>query len=429
MNGDEQDQAEKAYTIQIPGMTDVFRIPLDPEYNRRLQVERIRRLKERYSPLPEKLQWIPTVITKLDDAEDLLSVALTLAKPLLRRLPARFIPGLGWILLGLDILNFSILIMGMLTTGPRMKAVAREADDIFRVSRAWRIRRVERWLSRTSWFGFALEAGQVLESLTGYGLSLGSIMGFMSDAMWGGIRALQGKQVRFVGPPPSDPLGKAYRYMSTSHVIPFLSDEVDNAGMNMMLAAENVARTIIRTQANPEILNERAPAAEETEVPVFEPWDPVSRAALLENGIDPEGPIRPPWYGDEPNPRYIDIYNQVADMESEFTWYRREAYGPTDEGTIAKMLYHEAGEQSMDIIHGEEGILEPAYSDVEIVTQKTIEYGIYPPDGTPKDQFEIYAGYVMRASRADGEMYPTMERLIEWAIWMWGGYQTTPTVW
>jgi hypothetical protein len=91
------------YTINVPGISDVLRIPgLDSKDLRR---ERYQRWQSSRSPLPEALRPLVKIITKLDDAQDLLFTALALVTPLLRRIGLRFIPFLGWALTLNDILN------------------------------------------------------------------------------------------------------------------------------------------------------------------------------------------------------------------------------------------------------------------------------------------------------------------------------------
>src|SRR3989304_3781074 len=97
MNGDADDQRDKVYRIQIPGMKGFVSVPAEKKLTPEVKDIIIKRYMAKYSPVPRKLQWIPGVINQIDDAQDLLSVALTLGKPLLRKLPGRFIPGLAFL--------------------------------------------------------------------------------------------------------------------------------------------------------------------------------------------------------------------------------------------------------------------------------------------------------------------------------------------
>ena len=92
-----------SFTLNIPGVTDILRLPgLESPQLRR---ERALRMKASKSPLPQSLQWIPKVMNKLDDAQDLLITGLALLWPLLRRLPKPWLGPLGILLTISDILN------------------------------------------------------------------------------------------------------------------------------------------------------------------------------------------------------------------------------------------------------------------------------------------------------------------------------------
>lgn len=91
------------FTIDVPGIADIIKLPgLESGALRR---ERFLRMKSARSAIPEALQWIPHVLTKLDDAQDILSTGLALAIPLIKRLPTRVLPGVGWLLAANDVLN------------------------------------------------------------------------------------------------------------------------------------------------------------------------------------------------------------------------------------------------------------------------------------------------------------------------------------
>jgi hypothetical protein len=91
------------YTINIPGITDILRIPgLETKELRR---ERFLRMKTSVPALPRVLQWIPPLINKLDDAQDLLFTGLALAWPILRLLGRPFLGPLGILLTVSDLLN------------------------------------------------------------------------------------------------------------------------------------------------------------------------------------------------------------------------------------------------------------------------------------------------------------------------------------
>src|SRR5690242_5710254 len=96
---------ERGYVITLPGVNDVISVP--PMDDVQIKRERLSRWRLRTvnSPVPEPLQALSPLINWLDDKQDLLIFALTAGKFLLRKLPSRFIPYLGWALLANDALN------------------------------------------------------------------------------------------------------------------------------------------------------------------------------------------------------------------------------------------------------------------------------------------------------------------------------------
>lgn len=95
--------APNPYTVQIPGITDILKVPgVDSAELRR---ERGARMARARSPLPVGLQWIPPLLNKLDDAQDLLYTGLVIGVGILKALGVRAIPGLGVLLTVNDLLN------------------------------------------------------------------------------------------------------------------------------------------------------------------------------------------------------------------------------------------------------------------------------------------------------------------------------------
>jgi len=94
---------DQPFTLNLPGLTDFIKFPgLESKALRR---ERFERFKASRSALPGFLQWIPPLLTKLDNAQDMLFTGLAIGVQLLKWIGFRSIPGLGWALLANDLLN------------------------------------------------------------------------------------------------------------------------------------------------------------------------------------------------------------------------------------------------------------------------------------------------------------------------------------
>lgn len=399
MNGDAEDQANKAYTITIPGMHDVFIIPADKQTWRNRQVARIIRMKQQNSPIPDKLKWIPQVINYIDDAQDNLAIALIAGKFLLRYVAPRFVPYLGWALLANDILNLGTHLLSFAMTGRPGKLGLREVVTALAFGRAKRMKRVAQFMSKTNWVGATIQGGQVLEQHTGYGLRLGGVMGLASDLTWGAIRAAEGKQVRIVGPPPGDPLTKAARFLVQTAQMGWLSNEVTKEDHMIINAAQAVAAARLTQEMGYVQMDDRAAILEQTEYPLFEPWDEDSRAALYDNGIDPSGPIRPFYRGRYNQPSFKQLIQSNGQNQWDYEYYQRYIYGSSDTGTLMKTIHDQAGTDILSMTVDEPNNLQDVgHNELNLVYAMT-EFELFPPyipDIYDMKDFIEYMAYVMQ---------------------------------
>ena len=276
------------YTIDIPGMRDVFKLPLPYMQDKKLKRERYQRFKTAKSPVPDWLNWVPDVIKKIDDAQDLLYTAFFLAKPLLRKLPARFIPYVGWGLLLMDIMNLGTKILGLSMTPGLSKPCVRKTYKNYKRPKKF-IRDIFRdFIGPTGWrrwLGFALQAPQALESLTGYGLVLGSVMGTVSNVVWSIPRILSGDKIVWRGPPSADPLSKAFNYLTGDIFVHNARDILTPEEHATLILAHNAALSIVFASGTP--LNmERSSQIQNIPVITGEPWELSTLEMLEEEGVD-----------------------------------------------------------------------------------------------------------------------------------------------
>ncbi|MBM4338986.1 MAG: hypothetical protein FJ110_05545 [Deltaproteobacteria bacterium] len=201
-------QAKYGNTINIPGFSDVIHIipkarisaeeraahlwaikrglpsPLIPAQLQTLQYKKFRFLKALASPTPTWAKNIGAVSTVLDNVEDglvTISVLGRIAAKIAPRLAGKLIPGVGWVLLGSDILNALNLISWVTfsANGAKRKVEGLAERNPFHskaaANRAFRIKR-----SIPS-IGEILEILQTTDQLFGVGLCLGGIMGVVTD--------------------------------------------------------------------------------------------------------------------------------------------------------------------------------------------------------------------------------------------------------
>lgn len=330
------------YTIRIPGLSDIFRFTshnpepmsrdeldtrlrlqdwemmtgrplsdtakqyleiLDYKYwnEHRPQVERqkqrIQQMKAGPSPIPEPLRWIPDVINAIDDAQDLLYTAAYLARPLLKRIPGRFIPYVGWGLMAMDIANLMVALLGMAMTPcimkptfvndiKHLKSAALNPSSVFNA-----------FIAKANWrrhLGFLLQAAQSAYTIFDKGLVLGGIMGMMSDAVWSSIQYFLKKgdvniqwqlgRTQRVDPGP--------HYLIQTMKMQFWRDILFPEDHLMLVIAQKLAQDAMCEQIAA-LDDQRIETSLSAPVPTNIPWSAASIDALKEEGVPIDENTRP----------------------------------------------------------------------------------------------------------------------------------------
>ena len=381
---------EDSYTIDIPGAADIFKITPQSIEDPELKRQRIERWKTKSSPVPEQLGWIPPLITYLDDAQDLLYTGLVLSKPLLRRLPLRFVPYLGWMLTAMDAVNLITGLLSIPLTGTGGKRIKANSLDIFGATRRRAVERVPAFLGKTRMLPFVLQAGQAVEGLFGYGMILGPVMGTVSDTLWGGIRALQGKKVEFRLPPPADPLSKAARFLSQTGPEIINPDLFTRSDHETIIAAKALAMQLVESAGTRDMIDARAVLLANTEVPVYRPWHPVSMTALKESGIDPESLT---LYDVAVQREYTTLYEDkirlAASRLKDYDKHMNALYKTDkDWGSLMQMLTQDAGNSLLYQANAYDVKPISAYLPHEIAWMHVSECDLAPKEGQlPMDIF------------------------------------------
>lgn len=203
-----QYQAKYGNTINIPGFSDVIHIvpkaritaeeraahlwatkrglpsPLTPPQIQTMQYKKFRFLKALASASPTWMKNYGAVATMLDNVEDALVTVVVLgriAAKIAPRLLGRLIPGLGWVLLGSDILNAANIISWVsfaAMKGKRNMEGLAERNPFHAKAAANRALKLKRGVPT---FGEILEVLQTTDQLFGVGLCLGGLMGIVTD--------------------------------------------------------------------------------------------------------------------------------------------------------------------------------------------------------------------------------------------------------
>jgi len=239
----------EVYEITIPGLTDIIHIKPRYQFNDEEleelkkphrerdyskftkegleELERRREIAKRIkkSPIPSWARKLQRIITWIDNVEDAISTATTALEVATVAIPS--IASITAPLIAVGELTSTVADLfnaaASLPTGPTgmkraggylMDAIVGKFGGMFKLSK--NIERVHKiakiaeqygWKtalkslhSKREWFGKFLEAAQTSDNFFGVGLCLGPIMGLISDAFYGIVRKIQGKEVRIKVP-------------------------------------------------------------------------------------------------------------------------------------------------------------------------------------------------------------------------------------
>lgn len=233
-----KDQIREYYAAKRQGRAPT----LSPDDVANIEQRRSRRERMMSSAAPETARNWGKVLTWLDDAQDLFSLIAFGGRLALKLTPAdaywaaigvmkgtrwtaaiaprilgRLIPGLGWALLAADILKLLTMlssliapffvatcegfVMGALGAMPAMmmgnaaKLIGHGITGLNPFSRAAQLKRVAKFGGKLFRFGEMLEIAQAAKTLTGYGLTLGGLVGTFQEIFYGAALQLRGEQV------------------------------------------------------------------------------------------------------------------------------------------------------------------------------------------------------------------------------------------
>lgn len=198
---------EYGYTIRIPQWDDIVHLTPDAlKTKQEIKAEKkeaLTRILE--SPAPEWQRKYSTAMTWIDDIQDTSSVVYPLLKGLFKIAPKAFAkaaPIIGWLSTAYDILNI-LTAIGTAPLSPmkgkREVCKAWKNNPFSKEARLSRINHIKNW--KPNWAD-AIQAAQVSDNLFGFGLSLGGIMGAITDSISGAYRYLNGEKVRWSFDPP-----------------------------------------------------------------------------------------------------------------------------------------------------------------------------------------------------------------------------------
>jgi hypothetical protein len=378
------------YTIQAPGLADIIRIPALESTE--LKQQRIQRMRNARTPIPPSIQWIPSAINFLDDAQDTLITLLLAGKltGLLAKIPARFIPALGWVLLANDILNLGTSILGAATTGRFPKRDLLQGTKNFTSGRAGRVTAAHQFLKkRFPWLPFILQGGQVLHAWTGYGLQLGTIMGAVSDTMWGMYQAYHGKGARIIAPPPADPIAKMSRYLSQQWILPWIAPALTDDEIKLAVVAGSASIMGLGDHTAYKLDDQRLEAWAMTDTVGYDVWPQQSLEAMEAEGIKGEiinlDPGNYSWAGDSIS---SSVRNSIA-LDPYLDEFLSQKLPKTAESQAIQQVYELATDNIWNIYGNEDATIAPLNTPWERLLSRAFHANVFPPwmvEPCPADQ-------------------------------------------
>jgi len=375
-------------TIQLPGATDIIRFP--GLNNTQLRRERAQRMREENSPMPDYLNWIPPLVTKLDDAQDLLYTALVLSKPLWRRAPARLLPGLGWILTANDAINFATAAIAIPLGGRNAKRTVADIWSKTGGSYFSKLGQARHFLNHTAWSPFLLQGGQALESLTGYGLSLGAVMGASTDLVYGTIAAAAGEEVEFHGPPPSDPWGKAAQFLSETVDFLFPEDVLSQEDHTLLTLAQATAMQLLNERHNPYTLYQRADEIADAQLPVRYTWNRATQDALSLEGIHWQQDLSPYLPTDANRPQFSLAASMSARQAGNWEATMSDLYAFEPAGTWTQIAATDAANTFYSWAEDETDNMQPGYPPLIVTLLQILETNVFPRATPTQDEVTLF---------------------------------------
>lgn len=292
------------YTIRIPQWDDVVHLEPNalksPQQLKDEKKENLIRILE--SPAPEWVMKYSSVMTWIDNIQDTASVVIPLASVLYRLAPkfmGKFISVVGWLSLGYDILNLANAIgRAPLTPMKSKRSTCKflKSNPFSQVAHLERVKNIKNWKPN---LGDLLQALQVLDQFTGVGLSLGGIMGAITNSIFGGYKYLTGERVQFsFDPPEISNLGSmGARGLQAATAISsqgqVFSEEI-HFWTYVTAALSNLA---LAGEFKDAYLGDLIEDPQNMALPAPVPTDPITIAVIEEQGLSVQNGVGWPWNG------------------------------------------------------------------------------------------------------------------------------------
>jgi len=307
--------AQFGYTIRIPQWDDVVHlVPNALKDEKTIKAEKREALvRVLESPAPDWATKFSSVMTWIDDIQDTSSLLYPLLGMLGRAAPKAFgklTSVIGWIATGYDLLNVANAIGRAPLTGMKSK---REVCGFIKrnpFSKVARLERVNKVRNYKPGIADVMQALQVTDQYTGFGLSLGGVMGLITNLPFAAYRYATGKPVEFSFDPPEvgnlEMMGaRGLRAAAAIGAQGQVFSEMQHFWTYMTAYCSSMA---LAGTFRDEGLTDLIEKPSEVMLPAPEPTDPLTIAVIKEQGLRVEDGIGWPFNGEKfiPVGDYID---------------------------------------------------------------------------------------------------------------------------
>lgn len=435
---------DKPYTIDIPGLRDIF--VARGVQNPATYKQRIELLRTRHSPLPNALGWLPNWIAHLDDTRQVLETAAPVVGWLAEAFPEAGIPIFAVYEGVTEMLHAGVAVLSGLAGAGGAKQTWFGATKPF--ARNWKSRLEDAGnLNHGAIFNTAVKAAlRVSARELGYGINMGPLFAYMSDLVWGGIRAAEGFPVIVRLPPSTDPATQAAHWLFGHTAGAFLKEGLSTDDVKSLVVAEHLAVRQITSGPPPANWIARQSLIAAEAIPALMPTENGATQALTDAGVNlaghiypatPDGPHGPTWqnYADS---SWADRGNATDLIQNTL------AADPNRDGY--QRLHDDAGLAMWSWATGIPDPFKILYPDELIAIGEAIGAGVWPPqlaiwalkiDTTqyqlnpnppPHPLARVWTTPENLRRAGDARIYPPLDgpQLASWARWMFARHRVSP---
>ena len=398
-------------SIVIPGIEDIIVLPGSEKARRQMAREREEWYETHRPTSPDFTIPITKLINKIDDAQDIAYTAMMVLRPILKRIPKEWNNPLSWVLSVIDIAG---VLVALLSNAQKLKLKKDKYHDMLKragLSKQDRFLRVSEYKTRINYTATIIQGAQALETITGYGLRLGPIMGMLSDLGFAGLRAILtgqlpdilfqagekrggrsghikipdiGEQIQH-----EDEFEKAIIYLSQPIITQVAAQQIRPQDHALIMLANMLAIQTVTETYPMEWVRHRIDRAENQRVP-----------SSMHTGK---------WIG--PTTTYADLPAIISGLEAPYRWHIGKKSGmlPETQQTM-RQVERDGGNAMLDWWGGEKS-LEEVTEQPYITAGWAVEYGIYPPENVKPEQVLAWL------TRADEMAFNTHRRIPDrWMI-------------